>query len=121
MAEKINWNYVAQALNGPSVSGAGGMEVDAYDKFEVTVAVGATQAVNLVPGDGLSLLIINPTTPSADLTYALGGNDVSLDGPHVLIGAGAVSLLGGATSLSFTNNTGTDAVIEILIGRDATP
>jgi hypothetical protein len=39
----------------------------------------------------------------------------------VLIGAGAVSLLGGATSLSFTNNTGTDAVIEILIGRDATP
>jgi len=121
MAEKMNWNYVAQALNGPSVSGAGSMEVDAYDKFDITVADGATQAVNLVPGDSLSLLIINPRTPSADLTYAVGGNDVPLDGPHVLIGAGAVSLLGGATSLSFTNNTGTDAVIEILIGRDATP
>lgn len=122
MAETIRWNFVAHVLQGPSVSAAGSIdEVDAYDKFDIDLADGATQTVNLVPGDGIALLIINPRTPDEDLTYELAGNPVSLDGPHVLIGAGAVGLLGGATSLAFTNNTGADAVIEILIGRDATP
>ena len=121
MAEKISWNYVSQALNGPSVSAAGELEVDAYDKLAVTIADTTSQQVDLVPGGTVSLLVINPQTPSEDLTYDVGGTDVPLDGPHVLIGAGAVSLLGGATSLTFTNNSGADALIEILIGRDATP
>jgi hypothetical protein len=121
MGEKVNWNYVAQALNGPSLSAAGSIAVDAYDKFEVTVPDNATQAVNLVPAGTVALLVINPASSDKKLTYKIGANDVPLDGPHVLIGAGAVSLLGGATSLSFTNNTGTDAVIDILVGRDATP
>jgi len=121
MAEKISWNYVAQALNGPSLSGQGELEVDAYDKIEVTIADGDTQQVDLVPGGTVSLLVINPDVPDADLSYDVGGNAVALDGPHVLIGTGAVSLLGGATSLTFTNNTGVDATIGILLGRDATP
>lgn len=121
MTEKLTWNYVAQALNGPSVSAAGSMEVDAYDKFEVTITDTTTQQVDLVPGGTVSLLVINPKVPDEDLTYEVNSNDIGLDAPHVLLGAGAVSLLGGATSLSFTNNTGTDAEIEILIGRDATP
>lgn len=121
MGEKISWNYVTQALNGPSLSAAGDIEVDAYDKFEVTVGDTATQAVNLVPAGTVSLLVINPASPDAKLTYKVGGNDVPLDGPQVLIGAGAVSLLGGTSNLSFTNNTGADAVIDILVGRDATP
>ena len=66
-------------------------------------------------------MVINPRVPHEDLSYDLSGSPIALDGPHVLIGAGAVSLLGGATSLTFTNNTGADAVIEILIGRDSTP
>jgi hypothetical protein len=121
MGEKINWNYVVQALDGPSLSAAGNVEVDAYDKLEVTIADNATQQVDLVPSASMSLLIINPASPGEDLSYKVNGNDVKLDGPQVLIGAGAVSLIGGATNLTFTNNTGADAVIEILIGRDATP
>lgn len=121
MAEKISWNYVAQALNGPSLSGQGVLEVDAYDKIEVTIMDGATQQVNLVPSGTVSLLVINPAVPDVDLSYDIGGTAIALDGPHVLIGTGAVSLLGGASNLSFTNNTGADATIEILLGRDATP
>jgi len=122
MSETIKWNFVTQVLKGPSVSAAGSIdEVDAYDKFDIDLADGATQTVDLVPSDSISLLIINPKTPDEDLSYDLSGSPVSLDGPHVLIGAGAVSLLGGATSLAFTNNTGADAVIEILVGRDSTP
>ena len=121
MAEKFSWNYVAQALNGPSLSGQGDLTVDAYDKIEVTIAAGATQQVDLVPGGTVSLLVINPAVPDVDLSYDVGGNAVALDGPHVLIGTGAVSLLGGATNLTFANNTAADATIAILLGRDATP
>lgn len=122
MAETIKWNFVTKVLNGPSVSAAGSIDaVDAYDKFDINLADTASQAVNLTPGGDTFLLVINPRTPHVDLSYELGGNLVALDGPQVLIGTGAVGLLGGATSLTFTNNTGADAVIEILIGRDSTP
>ncbi len=127
MSETIRWNFVTQVLKGPSVSAASSIDtVDAYDKFNIQLADAATQAVNLVPSGTISLLVINPitpnpVTPAANLSYDLSGSTVALDGPHVLIGSGAVSLLGGATSLTFTNNTGADVVIEILIGRDSTP
>ena len=122
MSETIKWNFVTQVLKGPSVSAAAAIdEIDAYDKFEIALADTGSQVVNLTPGGTTSLLVINPRPPHADLSYELDGNPVALDGPHVLIGTGAVSLLGGATSLTFTNNTGADAVIEILIGRDSTP
>ncbi len=125
MAEKINWSYVIQALNGPSISGADSLEVDAYDKIEVTIAKDKDQEVNLVPTPAMSLLVIkpfiNPTAPDKYLSYKVGTKDVNLDGPHLFIGAGAVSLLDGATSLTFTNDTGDEAVLIILIGRDATP
>lgn len=123
MSETIKWNFVTQVLQGPGVSAADSItDVDAYDKFDISLADTVTQAVNLVPAGGnISLLVINPKPPHANLSYDLGGNTIALDGPHVLIGSGAVSLLGGATSLTFTNTTGADAVIEILVGRDATP
>ena len=122
MSETIKWNFVAQVLKGPSISGAASIDdIDAYDKFEINLADTATQVVNLTPGGATYLLVISPKIPHASLSYELDGNPVALDGPHVLIGTGAVGLLGGATSLTFTNNTGDDAVIEILIGRDSTP
>ena len=47
---------------------------------------------------------------------------IPLDGPHVLIGAGAVALLAATVgTLEFTNGTAEDAEISILAGRDATP
>lgn len=122
MSETIKWNFVTQVLKGPSVSAAASIDdVDAYDKFDINLADTDSQVVNLTPGGDTSLLVINPRVPHEDLSYDLSGSPIALDGPHVLIGAGAVSLLGGATSLTFTNNTGADAVIEILIGRDSTP
>src|SRR3569833_4570985 len=116
MGEKLSWNYVAQAVNGPSLSAAGEMEVDAYDKLAITVADNASQQVDLVPNAKASLLIINPENASTDLTYKVGANDIKLDGPQVFIGAGAVALLGGATSLPYTNHTGADAVFVFFVG-----
>jgi hypothetical protein len=122
MSETIKWNFVTQVLHGPSVSAAASIDgVDAYDKFDINLADTATQQVDLMPGGATSLLVINPRPPHAAISYELGGNPVAMDGPHLLIGPGAVSLLGGVTSLTFTNNSGADAVIEILVGRDSTP
>jgi hypothetical protein len=124
MAEKLNWSYAAQVESGPSIAGAGVLEVDAYVKLSVTVAAGETQAVEVLPDPGAALqfLVIAPAVPSADLTYELDGDAVPLDGPVVLIGAGAVALFADAVgTLEFTNDTGADARIDILAGRDATP
>jgi hypothetical protein len=121
MSETIKWNFVAQVLQGPSVSGSASIDnVDAYDKFDINLADAETKTVDMVPGGGISLLIINPQPPHPNLTYELNGNPVSLDGPHVLIGSGAVGLLGGVTSLAITNSTNAEAVVEILVGRDST-
>lgn len=122
MAEKISWSFLVQPLNGPIVSAAATLDkADAYDKFNIKVLDNDKQTVNLAPSGGtLYLLAINPKVPDAKLTYKLGTNDVELDGPHVLIGSGAVGLLGGVTSLDIDNKTGADAEIEILIARDST-
>ena len=123
MAEQISWSFLVRVGGGPQVTASDAMDVDGYDKFKITVPDTETQQVDLVPtgSEPVRLLVINPATPAETLTYRVGSNDVPLDAPHVLLGAGAVGLLEGATSLSFTNGTGAEAEIEILVGRDATP
>jgi hypothetical protein len=98
------------------------IDVEAYDRIQVTVDAGATLKVDLAPAASanspVKLLVISPEKPDAKLTY---GSDVQLDGPHILLGQGAVSLLGGAATLDFKNGTDAPARIDILVGRDATP
>lgn len=124
MAEKLNWSYAVQAEGGPLIAGAGVLEVDAYVKLSVTIPAGETKEVEILPAPGgaLQLLVIAAAKPSADLSYELDGNAVPLDGPHVLIGTGAVALCAGAIgTLAFANDTSEEARIDILAGRDATP
>lgn len=124
MPEKLNWSYAAQVVGGPTVSGSGAMEIEAYEKLTVTVPANGTLDVEILPGGGgsLQLLVMNPATPSEDLSYAIGSEYVVLDGPHVLIGAGAVGLLASTIGkLKFKNDSTADVEISILAGRDATP
>ena len=128
MTEKISWNFVAQALNGPSISGAGDLNVEEYEKVDFTLAKkgvsGATHTVNLSSIGTVSLLIISTSTPDSKITYKVTpaikdapADGYMLDGSHIFIGAGAIAFLVAATSLTFTNATGTDAEIQILAGR----
>jgi hypothetical protein len=49
-------------------------------------------------------------------------DEITLDGPHVLIGSGAVALLVNTPDkFLFANTEATDAKISILVARDATP
>jgi hypothetical protein len=122
MAQQVNWSFLVEAVGGPRLGGSGRLDVDAYDSVHVDIAAGATTAVAILPGQSpdVTLLVIHPRSPSPHLTYDVGGSAVPLDGPHVLIGAGAVKLLAADVgSLTFKNDTGADAGIDILVGRTA--
>ena len=124
MPELLKWSCSVQAVRGPTISGNGILEVDAYLKLNVTVPAAGTLNVEVLPdgGGSVQLLVINPAKPSGELTYLVGADKVPLDGPHVLLGAGAVSLLAGTIgTLQFENAGAEDAEISILAGRDATP
>jgi hypothetical protein len=100
-------------------------EVDAYDVIEVTVADGAADdQIDVQPGSGVQLLAITTDSYDPPLTYKVNdtANPVfTLDQPQVFAGAGAVGLLAASapTALFFTNATGQDALVSILVGRDA--
>jgi len=121
MAEKLIWSAMVRVTEGPQMALSGSLDLEAYDKLAVTVAQGATLKVTLAPaGSDLQCIVINPKVPDADLSYAVGGKDIALDAPHVLLG-GAVALAGTPVNLTFKNDTAVDADIDILVGRDATP
>ena len=124
MPEKLNWSFATQVAEGPTLAASGTLEVEAYLKIAVTIPAGGSVDVEVLPGGGggVQLLIINPAVPSEDLTYTVGSEEVVLDGPHVLIGAGAVGLLAATVgTLAFANGGAEDVEVAILAGRDATP
>ncbi len=114
--------------SGPRWSSIRVVEVEATDVIRVTIAAGASDTkVELQPGDAMQLLLINPEIPAETLGYATSAGAATphmLDQPHLLVGQGAIGLLGGSsapTSLFFNNSGTEDASVTIVIGRDATP
>ncbi len=117
------------------VAGAGAMsasrtvEAEAYDKIKVTVPGGSTGSpgqvtVDVQPGAAgqVQLLLITADSYSDDLSYAAdGGSSVTLDAPQLLVGVGAVGLLGAVQSIEFSNEDATEVGVQIFVGRDATP
>ena len=121
MAEKINWNFVVQALNGPSVSGADKLDVEAYEKIDFPILKTATHDVTLSNISKISLLIISSANADPLITYtgnpALPVGSCKLDAPHIFIGDIAMTFLKADTVLTFTNGSVNDTEIQILIGR----
>lgn len=138
----INLALNVQVVGGPKVLISKSKSVEAYDKIEVVVdSDGSAKSVEIQPGATTQvnfLLIKSSVYSQADppdpptLTYRVndGTNDfpptsesgIELDEHHLYLGKGAVSTLGIAPKIfKFTNNSGEQAVIEILVGRDATP
>lgn len=132
MSEKINWTLNVQVVGGPKMSASQTVTVDAYDKIQVTVGVGAQESktVEVQPGPAgrVQFLLISSDQYGDNgdkLTYKV--NDavnppIKLDAPQLLIGDGAVGLLGaapgaGPATLHFANGLDKPVNIEILVGR----
>jgi hypothetical protein len=128
MSEKINWSFKAQVSSGPSVSLSGEVTADAYDKIEVTIpastAMSSPVTVEVQPGTGVTFLLITAASYKG-LSYKVStttADEITLDGPHILIGSGAVALLVNTPDkFLFANTETADAKISILVARDATP
>lgn len=125
MAETINWLYSVQAVRGPTATLDGTFEADAYEKMSIALDAGATQDVTIGPGTWAEVrsLVVSADNLSGDVTIEPdGGTAAPLDAPFVLLGAGAVSLLGTGDATITLENTGTEAVlVDIFVARDATP
>jgi len=121
MTEKLIWDVTVRAEGGPQLTGSGVLEVDAYDKLSLEVPAGDDLEVDLGPGSAglITCLVLLPEAPSADLTYDVGTVTIALDQPQFLFG-GASDLTGNPASLTIANAGAADAVVDILIGRDAT-
>jgi hypothetical protein len=129
MAEKISWTLSAEVDKGPRISVSDALWVDAYDKIGVTVGAGEDETVEVQPGGAgrVQFLLITTKQFSDDLTYKVNdGEDeeeahpVKLDGPQMLVGDGAVGLLGEAPkTFTFTNDLDQVVDVQILVGRQA--
>ncbi|MHC4086023.1 MAG: hypothetical protein ACYSWZ_00795 [Planctomycetota bacterium] len=130
MSAKINWAIDVQIVGGPKVSLSQTVSVEAYDNIEVTVADGAEgEDILILPGGTgqVQFLLIRSNRYGADLSYSVNAAEadstkrIRLDSPQLLMGEGAVNILGTPPhTLFFYNNLGQDAAIQILVGRQAT-
>ncbi|HEY0169602.1 MAG TPA: hypothetical protein VGB98_01025 [Pyrinomonadaceae bacterium] len=125
MGVKINWIQNTQVVGGPKVAGAGLVEADAYDNVEVKVASGATVTVEVQPATtaGRVKFLLVRSDNYANLTYEITEaaplGAVDLDGQLVLVGEGALKLVGGAPkTFKFVNSGTADANVQILVARD---
>ena len=129
MAEKIKvaWNMGVEIKGGPRNSLSDDITVDAYDMIEVEIDKDAVdQEVQIHPAgaEQVLLLMISSDRYGELLKYKVAGTstEFELDAPHLLIGKGAVAMLGAAPeTLVFKNGLDAPAEIQILVGRKATP
>jgi hypothetical protein len=131
MSEKLSVTLNVQVVGGPRISASWTKEVEAYDKVDVTVVASDTVEVDVQPSaigqvEFLMISLADATQYGTDITYKISPDSpdaVNLDAPQVFIGTGAVGLLNLAapTKLFFSNGLSTDASVQVLVGRDATP
>jgi hypothetical protein len=135
MPEKINWSINVQVASGPRMSESKTMEVEAYDKFQVTIENGEVdKEIEIVPGTAKVFFLsissdkYNITADAnKNLNFKVndaGNTSIDLDAPLLLLGKGATGILESGNApqkFFFSNSLGEDVRIEILVGRDSTP
>lgn len=137
---KINWSAHVQPSEGPKFVISTSLDVTTYEVVAVPIDNGKTVPVNIgAGGDDMVLLLIQSDFYSDKLTYTVGTGTITnpaptykLEGPHMLCGPGATTLiLSGAQKISFANNivsaptttvsAPVNVMIKILVGRVPTP
>jgi hypothetical protein len=130
MSEKINWTLNVQVVGGPKISATETLPVEGYDKLVVDIADGANgEDIQIQPGGSgqVQLLLISSDQYGDTLSYSVNAAEadptkrIKLDSLQILVGEGAVGLLGAApNTLYFYNTMGTAASVQILVGRIVT-
>lgn len=123
----INWQFQAAIQGGPVLAtNQPVIKVGGYDYIQVTVAAQTNNvAVPIQPaaaaGDVIFMAVVSDVYDPG-VTYsvdAIGANHI-LDGPHLLIGSGAVSLLNNNAPpklLTFNNTLTKPVDVQVIVGR----
>jgi len=126
MAIDITTNFVATVVGGPTLGRSFKLQVDAYDLVDISIANGAAdEPVELQPGGAgqVQFLLVLASSYAPALSYkvnAAANPSRDLDRELLLAGDGALGLLGAPPNqLLFTNATGQEISIRVLIGRNA--
>lgn len=126
--KKITYKLNVDFADGPKTNLTQQLDVEAYDILNVPVDPGDTdKQVEVAHGDVSFLLVTlaQAYPQNTPVTYKVKGqaDTFTLDGPHLLTGAGVEDLLGKPPEiLQFTNDAANPAVtVQIYVGRDATP
>jgi hypothetical protein len=125
---KVKYTFSMQVENGPSLNIPGNYEVQIVDSGGVPVPKGGqevTVKVHPIPWDQAEFVVITSQLNQYDesnLTYTIGtAQNVPLNRAHFLIGKSLAKLLGGQPGeLKIKNNTNSDNIINIVVGRKAT-
>jgi hypothetical protein len=123
----ITWQFQAAIPGGPAFAiDQPPIAVQAYDVASATIAAGASNIdVNVQPSSTVGdvvFLMVSSDLYGAGLTYVVdGGTDVhALDGPHVMLGSGAVGFMNAAAPpqvLTFSSTLAKDAHVQVVVGR----
>lgn len=130
MAIKIEYRFGASVQGGPSVNvKQGPIEVEAYDVVSATLPPesGGTPSdttVEVQPAGAAGAVLLFVITSDAygdGVTYDVGTTETALNGPLLLVGSGAVTLLGATPpeTLTFHNATTNPVQVQVLVGRQA--
>ena len=128
--EKIIYSLSIQVSGGPTLTVAGVVEADAYEKLDVTVPakVGQTAGKAEVTVSAADLaqtkmLVIQASSKDGSLKYkttAQGATDVPINGPVTLVSGTATGLLGvKPDKLTFANDATVPATVTIFVARKA--
>jgi hypothetical protein len=133
MPTNISWKLNVEIQSGPNIIITNTVQADAYDRIEVKIpdstAAPTATTVDVQPGvvGKVKLLLIRSTKYGNNLKYKVHDNTTPervLNDAVFLVGAGSLDLLEDPAApldkLLVTNTTGQDAVLEIIVGRNAT-
>jgi hypothetical protein len=123
----LTWQFQAAVPGGPSLTiNQPSLQLGAYDVVSVTVPASTSGFVvpvqpSTTAGDVILLVVVS-SKYDAGITYTVDALGVSqtLDGPHMLVGSGAVSLLNSAAppqKLIVANTLTSDITLQVLAGR----
>jgi hypothetical protein len=123
----VNWQFQAAIPGGPSVLlNQPGIPVAAYDVASVDIAPGASGIdVPIQPSTGAGdvvFLVVSSSVYDPGINYTVDALAVKnvLDGPHVLLGSGAVGFLNSSAPPQkpvFNNTSAKDASVQVVVGR----
>jgi hypothetical protein len=123
----ITWQFQATIPKGPTISlNTPPVTIQAYDVVATTIGAGASGvAVKVQPstttGD-IVFVVVSSDQYDAGITYKVDSSTDAhaLDGPHVLLGAGAVGFMNAGAppqTLTFSSTFSKDANVQIVVGR----